>query len=254
MDERLIERFWEVDMLRGIAIVLMLIYHSAFDLNYFKVAEIDATSGLPLILARLTVSLFLLLVGLSLSLSRSRARLLGRERFFGARVIRRSVWILGLAFGISAVTYLLIGRGFIIFGALHLIGVSLLLAYPFLEMQKKNFIFGSLSIVLGLYLEGLSIDNRWLIWLGLVPADFYSLDYLPVFPWFGAVLIGMGLGDALYPGYRRRLNPPALTEGRGGFLAGTLCFLGRHSLAIYLVHQPIFIMMLILGGVLLPGR
>jgi uncharacterized membrane protein len=240
-------------MLRGIAIILMIIYHLAFDLDYFKVVSIDVASGLPLILARLTVSLFLALVGLSLSLSRSRARLLGQEDHFASRIKKRSLRILALAFGISAVTYLLIGRGFIIFGALHLIGVSLLLAYPFLEMQKKNFVFGSLSIALGLYLVGLSIDNPWLLWLGLAPAGFYSLDYVPIFPWFGVVLIGMALGDLLYPEYRRRfglLDQMAISECSWIRL---LCYLGRNSLAIYLVHQPLIIMLLILAGGPLPG-
>jgi uncharacterized membrane protein len=254
MDEQLIDRFWEVDLLRGIAIVLMVLYHSAFDLDYFEVARIDATSGLPLILARLTVCLFLLLVGLSLSLSRSKSRLLDREDLFAARIIKRSIRILGLAFGITAVTYLLIGRGFIIFGALHLIGLSLLLAYPFLGMHEKNFIFGSLAIALGLYLQGVIVDQPWMLWLGLAPEGFYSLDYVPIFPWFGVVLYGVGLGDLLYPGYRCRINPPALTDRTGGSWAGPLCFLGRNSLAVYLVHQPLIIMMLILGGVPLPGR
>lgn len=253
MDERRIERFWEVDMLRGIAIVLMLIYHSAFDLDYFGVVRIDASSGSPLALARLTVSLFLALVGLSLSLSHSRALLLGQERLFAARIIRRGLRILGLAFGISAITYLLIGRGFIIFGALHLIGLSLLLAYPFLEMHKKNFIFGSLSIALGLYLQDFSVDYPWLLWLGLAPADFYSLDYVPVFPWFGVVLIGMGLGDLLYPGRRRRLSLlDQMTISECSWIT-LLCYLGRNSLAIYLIHQPLIIMLLVLAGVTLSG-
>lgn len=254
MDERRIERFWEVDMLRGIAIVLMLIYHLAFDLDYFGVAEIDASSGFPLALARLTVSLFLALVGLSLSLSHSRVLRLGQESLFAARVMKRGLWILGLAFGISAITYLLIGRGFIIFGALHLIGLSLLLAYPFLGMEKKNFIFGSLSIALGLYLQDFSVDYPWLIWLGIAPADFYSIDYVPVFPWFGVVLIGMGLGDLLYPGHRRRLSLfDRLVISESPWIK-LLCYLGRNSLAIYLIHQPLIIMMLILGGVPIPGR
>jgi len=252
MDERLMERFWEVDMLRGIAIVLMLIYHLAFDLDYFGVVEIDASSGFPLALARLTVSLFLALVGLSLNLSHSRALRLGQENLYAARIIRRGLRILGLAFGISAITYLLIGRGFIIFGALHLIGVSLLMAYPFLEMHKKNFIFGSLSIALGIYLESLSIDNLWLIWLGLAPVDFYSLDYVPVFPWFGVVLIGMGLGDLLYPGHRRRLSLlDQMTISECSWIR-LLSYLGRNSLAIYLIHQPLIILLLILAGVPLP--
>ena len=82
MEDRQIARFWEVDLLRGIAIVLMVLYHFVFDLDYFKVYELDPTSGFPLVVARTTVTLFLLLVGLSLTLSHSRARMLdfGRSR------------------------------------------------------------------------------------------------------------------------------------------------------------------------------
>ena len=73
-------RFWEVDLLRGVAIVLMVLYHLVFDLNYFAVYDIDVSSGFWLAVARAAASLFLLLVGLSLTLSHSRARLLGAGR------------------------------------------------------------------------------------------------------------------------------------------------------------------------------
>ena len=139
MDDSPIDRFWEVDLLRGIAIMLMVFYHFAFDLNYFGLVKIDANSGLFFSLARLTVTLFLLLVGLSLYLSLSRSERLGRQNRFKRRLFRRSAWILSLALCITIVTYLLMGRGYIVFGALHLIGLSLLLAYPFLGMGWKNF-------------------------------------------------------------------------------------------------------------------
>jgi len=77
-----LDRFWEVDLLRGIAVLLMVLYHFAFDLNYFGLVGIDVNSGHISLLAHLIVALFLLLVGLSLTLSYSRALRLGRERLF----------------------------------------------------------------------------------------------------------------------------------------------------------------------------
>jgi uncharacterized membrane protein len=139
-------RFWEVDLLRGVAIVLMVLYHLVFDLNYFAVYEVEISSGFWLAVARLTASLFLLLVGLSLTLSHSRARLLGQEDRFRLRLLKRSAWILGLALGVTLVTCLFIGKGFIVFGVLHLIGLSLLLAYPVLRLKRANFIFGLLFV------------------------------------------------------------------------------------------------------------
>jgi uncharacterized membrane protein len=249
MDERLKIRFWEVDFLRGWAIVLMVLFHSVYDLNYFRVYEVEISSGVWFYLARFTASLFLLLVGVSLVLSYSRAKLLGEEDRFRFRLLKRSIWILSLAMGITLVTYFSIGKGFIVFGVLQLIGISLLLAYPFLRLHWQNFILGLLFIAVGLYLQTVNVEFSWLIWLGLAPQDFYSLDYVPIFPWFGVVLMGMGLGDLLYPGYRRRVILPDLTDS---FFVKSLAFLGRNSLAIYLVHQPILIAILYLDGVSLP--
>lgn len=253
MDDSLMDRFWEVDLLRGIAILLMVFYHLAFDLDYFGLVKIDVNSGIFLSLARLTVTLFLLLVGLSLYLSLSRAERMGRQDRFKRRLFRRSAWILSLALCITLATYLLLGRGYIIFGALHMIGLSLLLAYPFLGMGWKNFIFGSVLIILGLYVQDISVEHYWLLWLGLAPAGFYSLDYVPLLPWFGVVLYGVGLGGLLYPGYRRRLSLPDRSAVSGCSWARLLCYLGRNSLAVYLVHQPLIIMFMILAGLQLPG-
>ena len=254
MDESPMDRLWEVDLLRGIAIMLMVLYHFAFDLDYFGLVKIDVKSGVFLTIARLAVTLFLLLVGLSLTLSFSRAVRLGREDRFKRRLFRRSIRILALAFCITIVTYLLLGRGYIVFGALHMIGLSLPLAYPFLRLGRKNFILGSILIILGGYVQDISVDHSWLFWLGLAPPDFYSLDYIPMLPWFGVVLCGVGLGCLLYPGYRRRLSlwdKPLTSQCTW---IRVLCYLGRNSLAIYLVHQPLTILLLFLGEAPLLGH
>jgi uncharacterized membrane protein len=245
------DRFWEVDFLRGMAIVLMVLFHLAYDLNYFGVYEIELASGFWFYLARFTASLFLLLVGVSLTLSHSRAMIVGREDRFRIHLFKRSLLILGLAIGVTLVTYLLMGKGFIVFGVLHLIGVSLLLAYPFLRLHGVNFIFGLLSILLGLYLQSLSVDFPWLLWLGLAPQDFSSVDYFPLFPWFGVILMGVALGDLFYRDYHRRIHLPDLA---GWPLARWLAFLGQNSLAIYLVHQPMLTGLMYLSGVSLPWK
>ncbi len=239
-------RFWEVDLLRGVAIVLMVLYHLVFDLNYFAVYHIDISSGFWLAVARAAALLFLLLVGLSLTLSHSRARLMGEEDGYLPHLLKRSAWILGLALGVSVVTYLFLGRGFIVFGVLHLIGLSLLLAHPFRRMRRANFIFGLLFILLGIYLQNIRVSFPWLLWLGLEPPGFYSVDYFPVFPWFGVILVGMGLGSLLYPGYRRRISVPDLA---GSSLVRKLSFLGRNSLTVYLIHQPVLIALFYLSGI-----
>jgi uncharacterized membrane protein len=75
------------------------------------------------------------------------------------------------------------------------------------------------------------------------------LDYFPIFPWFGVILMGIALGDLLYRGYRRRIALPDLS---GSSFVKPFAFFGRNSLAIYLIHQPVLITLFYLFGFSLP--
>ena len=99
--------------------------------------------------------------------------------------------------------------------------------------------------MIGLSLTDVSVGHPWLAWLGIEP-DFFMIDYWPIFPWFGVMLLGLSAGNLLYSKGNRRFalgatpRPPAM---------GGLTFLGRHSLLIYLVHQPILVTALVIFGV-----
>lgn len=244
-------RFWEVDFLRAMAVLMMVLYHFVFDLNYFGVRSIEVHSGFWFYFARLTASIFLLLVGVSLVLSHSRAEQQDRLEQFRLRILKRSIWIFGLAMGVTMITYLFVGDGFIIFGVLHLIAVSLLLALPFLRLHQLNLGFALLFIMSGLFVQSVNVGYPWLLWLGLTPSDFYSLDYFPIFPWFGVVLMGVAMGDLFYRGYRRKIPLPGLD---GSPFVRSLAFLGQNSLAVYLLHQPVLIALLLLCGASLPWK
>jgi uncharacterized membrane protein len=131
----------------------------------------------------------------------------------------------------------------IMFGVLHLIGASIVLAYPFLRLRLPNVVLGVGCITVGLYLSTLRTDQDWLMWLGIAP-DFFTLDYWPIFPWFGVVLLGIFVGNVLYGGEKRATVGP-IPEVPG---VRPLVFLGRHSLPVYLAHQPVLIATLVLLG------
>lgn len=248
VDARLKNRFWEVDLLRGSAVVLMVLFHLAFDINYFGVASLDVHSGFWFLLGRLAAFLFVLLVGVSLVLSFWRAELQGTASGFPRRLLKRSLWLLTLAMGITLATYLFIKEGFIVFGVLHLISISIFLAYPLLRLSSINVaVLGLLFIFIGWYFSNVSFGSPWLIWVGLAPAAFYTLDYFPLFPWFGVVLLGAALGNCFYRGYRRRMELPDLSCSP---LVRPFAFLGRNSLLIYLLHQPLLIAILWIAGVI----
>jgi uncharacterized membrane protein len=243
MDTRLKARFWEVDLLRGAAVIMMISFHFAFDLSYFGLCPLEIYSGAWFLLARSAAGLFLLLVGISLVLSASRAEQQNGKIL--PHLLRRGLWIFSLGMGLTLATYILIGEGFIVFGVLHLIGISIILSYPFLKRQRLSALLGLSIILAGWSLQGMEFDYPWLLWLGLTPAGFYSLDYFPLLPWWGVVLVGISLGNFFYRGYRRRVQLPDLSSFPPIM---PLLVLGRNSLLIYLVHQPILVAMLLFFG------
>lgn len=240
-------RFWEVDFLRGLAVVMMVVFHLVYDLDYFSILRVNVSSGFWFYFARVTAGLFILLVGVSLVLSTSRAEMQGQRKKIFIGLLKRGLWIFSLGIIVTIATYFLVGDGFIVFGILHFIGLSIILAYPFLFLRPRamNLAFGAAAIAIGLFLQSRSYPSSWLLWLGLAPEGFYTLDYIPIFPWFGVVLIGIFLGNALYGGYRRRFPLPNHSESS---LKSLLCLLGRNSLLIYLIHQPLIAAALILLG------
>ena len=230
-------RLWEVDTLRGIAIVEMVFYHFVWDLNYFGLFQGNLLAGPWQIFSRSIASTFLFVLGVSLTLSHTKASQKAGHSALSGKFLRRGGQIFGLGMVITAVTYFVIGRGFVIFGILHLLGLSVLLAYPFLGHSRWLSLGGGLlAIGLGAYLNTFVVDFPWLIWLGVKQGGRYMVDYYPLLPWFGAALLGVFAGYSLYPQGLRQFHLPDLS--RLGPVPG-LRFLGRHSLLIYLIHQPI---------------
>lgn len=232
-------RFREIDCARGIAILMMIVFHTVFDLNFFMIAPINVSTGFWRWFAMATASLFLLVVGISLVVShaRSAAKLSGFA--LTKKFLVRGAGIFALGLLATLVTWLYLHEGFIIFGILHLIGVSVMLSPLFFRFGKYNVLFGLLCIAGGFFI-GTVQGPVWLLPLGIVPASFASVDYTPLIPWFGAVLVGMGAGEFLYAGGIRQFTAPHLPD----LFVRPLSFLGRYSLIIYLVHQPVIILLL----------
>ncbi len=233
------QRLWEVDSLRGFAIVEMVFYHFVWDLSFFGLTQATLVVGPWQWFARSIATLFIFTMGVSLTLSYNRERRkLGHGHLFG-KYLRRGLMIFGWGMVITVATYFFIGRGFVIFGILHLLGLSVVLAYPFLKANRwVTLAAGSGIILAGILVDPLRSDSAWLVWLGIKQTGSYMVDYYPVLPWSGIALLGVFVGHTLYPGGRRTFSLPdwgGLPPLRG------LQFLGRHSLLIYLIHQPIII-------------
>jgi len=226
-------RLAQVDAARGLAIVTMVLFHFLFDLNFLGIAEIDVYSGDPLLLALFTAGLFLLLVGFSLVLGRGMMPC--SFSVFCRKKIARALQLIVLGLLITVATMIYPGEGFVIFGILSCIGVSMIIALLFVDRPGASAVAGVVAISLGILIGSFTLHDPWFLWLGLRPEGFYSLDYFPLLPWTGVVLLGVSLGHLLIP----RLNATSARK-----TLAPLAFLGRHSLLIYLVHQPILLAIL----------
>ena len=217
----------------------MITYHLVFDLTYFNIYSTDLYS-LPALLFLYPIgTLFLLLVGISLTLSYSRVQSTLSQQQLRWKFFRRGAWIFCLGLLITVVTWVYPHDGFIVFGVLHCIGLSIILAYALIRFPRSSLVLGIVCIGLGLFLRTTIVtDFPWLLWLGLTPAQFYSLDYFPLLPWFGVVLLGVFLGNNLLQDNKRTFH---LRDHPSFFLLKAVCFLGRYSLIIYLLHQLVIV-------------
>ncbi len=229
-------RYWEIDLARGIAVVMMITFHTLFAVNYLEVYAIEVSSGFWRSFALVTATLFIFLVGLSLSIRDARLQEKGGTWSYRPYALR-GLRIFALGLVITATTWLILRDGYIAFGILHLIGISILLAPLFFRHRELALFTGIYIIIMGFLLPYYP-GPIWLLWLGFRPYSFYSIDYVPLFPWFGVVLLGLYTGGLLYPGGRRRWPLP---EG-GSSIAAPLTILGRNSLLVYMVHVPLILL------------
>ena len=230
--QKKIGRIDAIDVARGLALAAMAIYHFTWDLEFFGYVAPGTTAvGGWRLFARCIASSFLFLVGVSLFLAHGRG-----IRWQG--FIRRFAMVAGAALAISLVTYIAVPGGFIFFGILHQIALASLLGLAFLRLPAVlTLIIAALVIAAPPFLRSELFDHPFWWWAGLSATNPRSNDYVPLFPWFGAVLAGMAAAKlGVQAGLAQRL------AGRtfGGW-SGPLIFAGRHSLAVYLIHQPILI-------------
>ncbi len=222
------QRFIELDVLRVIAIALMIAYHAAYDLAEFAGKDFDVFSGGWHVVERTSATLFLLLVGLCFVLSWERTH--SYKKYF-----LRGLRIFGYGMIVTVVTYFFDPETYVRFGVLHLIGLATMLLPLFVRLRYWNVPLGLGTLYLGFHtLNSVHVSTSLFLPIGLFPEHFRSVDYFPLIPWMGIILIGTALGAA-YVRYRPATNTQPST------LRKAVTFISHHSLFIYMVHQPVLL-------------
>ncbi|MDC9822793.1 heparan-alpha-glucosaminide N-acetyltransferase [Devosia sp. ZB163] len=229
-------RYQLLDILRGVAILAMIVFHVAWDLYYFGYSSVDPTSDLGWVIFQKSIlSSFLLLVGAGLYLAHGRGI---RWRKFW----RRFALIVAGAVLVTAGTYWMFPDFFVFFGVLHAIALFSLMGLAFLRLPPLLVAaIGAAVIAANFLWSDPAFSSRELGWIGFWTSSPPTSDVVPIFPWFGVVLLGIaGMRLLLASPLEPRLAAFSSNEP----LARGLAFAGRWSLLIYLVHQPVIIAVL----------
>jgi len=218
------KRLSEIDALRGLAVALMVVYHFLFDGMFMGLWELNLNHWILEFLGLFVRTSFLGLVGVSVVLS--------SRDFWGQ--FKRGAVIIGMGAVITLATLVVVPDMAIWFGILHFIGFSIPIARlfkgrPWLAAATAIFMAG-LSVVIG----GAMIDSSWLLWMGIPPVGFVSLDYFPLIPWLALPLAGVTVGHWIY-GKKQATRMELLAKVPG------LTWAGKRALAIYMIHQPVIL-------------
>jgi uncharacterized membrane protein len=225
-------RIVALDLARALALVAMAVFHFTFDLELFGLVP-QGTTMLPSWrwLAYLTAGTFLFLAGASLWLAHGQA-----IRWGG--YWRRLAMVGAAALAITVATYVAMPDAFIFFGILHCIAAASLLGLAFLRLPAAVLIVLGVAVIwLPQVLRIEALNAPWLWWTGLQATSARSVDYVPIFPWFGPFLFGIATARLM----TRAGAWDRLAQWRAGPVARALAWPGRHSLAVYLIHQPVLI-------------
>lgn len=219
-----------VDFLRGIAILAVIAYHFCWDLDEFGFARLDLFADPFWLTARTAIAgSFLFIAGFSLVLATADGINWRRYWIRFARIVLCAVLV-------SAVTYWNYPGSGVFFGILHLIATATILGLVFLRVPAVLTALFAVVLFAIDYAPQPWLSADWLLWLGLGTQPVHAVDYTPLVPWLGFFLLGLAaarvaISSPWWPGIARW----RMEDGLGTAIR----FLGRHTLVIYLVHQPI---------------
>ena len=229
-------RYALLDELRGLDLISMMLYHACWDLIYLFGLWMNWYVGRPGHLWQQSICwIFILLSGFCVP--------------FGRHTLRRGATVFGAGALVTAVTLIFMPADRVVFGVLTLLGTAMLLTGLLEPVLKKippaaGFAVSALLFALTyhasehylgfgglrLALPGSLYANYFTAFLGFYPYGFYSTDYFPLLPWLFLFWAGYFFHHIVG---RQRMEPLRVS------VCPPLGWLGRHSLLIYLLHQPV---------------
>ncbi len=224
-----------LDVLRGVSVFAMVVYHFFWDLGYFQFIELEnMTRGLPLVFAQCIGASFIIISAISL-------RLASLSNNFSVKFLKRLLALLFICLLITSITFFIDKKSFIFFGILHFLATCSILGFLFLKINK-NYLFLTLfacSFVLSI--NEITFDLPiYFSWLGFNREVPLTNDFYPLFPWVSYYFFGLWVSEPVRVYLINKNRSYDFDNTKLAFFYKGLQFLGRNSLTVYILHQPIF--------------
>ncbi|MEM5816895.1 MAG: heparan-alpha-glucosaminide N-acetyltransferase [Desulfitobacterium hafniense] len=224
-------RFPVIDSLRTLALALMITYHLIYDLDQWTGLAVDVDALFWFSIGKTAALLFIFLSGLSSGFSKHPLKNGLRVLFFGMII--------------TLVTYVAFPEQYVRFGILHFLGVMMVL-YPLIQKLPNGvLILGSVLIIAGgLIIKDQAVNTPLLLPLGFMYPGFATMDFYPLFPYSGVTLLGILCYRYFFAEHSRtNASVPPVKKSKKNQKAAypMVTWVSRHSLWIYLIHQPILL-------------
>ena len=224
-----------LDIWRGISVSAMIVYHFFWDLGYFKFIELETiTRGLPVLFAQCIGASFIVISGISL-------RLASYSNNFKKKFLKRLLVLVLICLAITSITFYIDKKSFIFFGILHFLVTCSLLGLLLLKVKNNNFLFILFVFSLLLSMGKITFDLPvYLSWLGFNKDVPITNDFYPLFPWVSFYLLGLWIYEPIRSYLTNNTKSSKIYGNKITVYYKSLQFLGKNSLIIYILHQPIF--------------
>tara|TARA_B110000208_G_C11714777_1_gene410635 strand:- start:521 stop:1273 length:753 start_codon:yes stop_codon:yes gene_type:complete len=245
-------RYHEIDFIKGIAVILMFIFHIFYLCKYMGIKSYDPSSPLLHTMARFAHTTFIICMGINLTLCRQKNdKNKKSNKHYYKSILNRCMLYLVLSFFISYFSYLAFGKElFVKFGIIHFMTLGVFITSIFADKPKTSMITSIIIIGINLLLELNKISfhnlNKYIGFITGLNVQFGSLDYFPLIPWIGVSLFGSIIGNTLYSNYNRNYKELEKISNKieNNPILKLISLFGKNSLLVYLYHFPLLYLIL----------
>lgn len=237
-------RFQKLDILRWLAILLMIIFHINYSLlNIYWIKFLNFSEIFWFIIWKISVLLFITISWISFFLAEKKySSKKDNKKSISKKYFKYSLFLWFISLVITFWTYFILRSQTILFWIIHFFSISYLLILFFRRFKYFNIIIWLIIILIPFFVS-MKTNSHYLFFLWFLYPWFNSSDFYPIFPYFGIFLISYWISIFLD---KKWFLEKIFWWQNNWMISTSLEYIWKRSLLVYLIHQPIIILIIYL--------